>query len=111
MHGTGGCDIGRAIEREKARRHFKALDGEELAAEVARHRDAMEIALDDLVKSMTDDAYEQEVHVRRVGLVAEQLAGGSADPTVKMLAPPRPSCGWTPLSPTRRSSGCSGGGC
>ncbi len=86
MRGTGGCDIGRAIEREQARRHFEALDGEELAAEVARHRDAMEIALDDLVKSMTDDAYEKEVHVRRVGLVVEQLAGGLADPTVKMLA-------------------------
>jgi hypothetical protein len=72
-----------AIEREKARRRF--MDAKDIRAEVERCvQDPADIALDEAVRGMTGDPWQQEAHIARVNLMADDLAGGSDDPTVRM---------------------------
>jgi hypothetical protein len=77
----------RAIEREAARRHFAALEGDKLAAEVDRLNVEMSaVALDSLIELLTSDPYRQEAFRRKVERVAEELAGDDPTPLVRLLA-------------------------
>jgi hypothetical protein len=72
------------VERERAKRFFATAADQ--AAELARYRTAAAVALDELVRTMTPDAYEQEAHVLRVAQAAAALAGDVQEPAVKEVA-------------------------
>jgi hypothetical protein len=80
-------EILKALEREKARRHFEALAPAELDAEIRKHLiDISTVALERLIGQITADPIQQEVQLRHVERVADDLAGPNPKPTVKFLA-------------------------
>jgi hypothetical protein len=76
-----------AIEREKARRYFDALDGPELEAELSHCGEEMwAVALDKLLGRITSDAYQREAYIRTIKRFENKLAGEKPSHLVRMLA-------------------------
>jgi hypothetical protein len=76
-----------AIERERARRHFDALDGPGLEAELSRCGQEMRaVALDKLLDKLTSDAYQREAYIRKIKRFENKLAGDDPSHLVRMLA-------------------------
>jgi hypothetical protein len=75
------------LQREAARRHFRSLDGDELAAEIERYAvDVAALAQEELVAGITDDPMRQEATCRRLEQVAAELAGPAPSPLVRLLS-------------------------
>jgi hypothetical protein len=80
-------NILQAIEREKARRHFAALDGGELAAQIKRYAvNVAGIIKDELIAQVTLDPMQQEATALRLDQLATELAGPDPSPLIRLLA-------------------------
>ena len=89
MRGIGSEGPGRlveALEREKARRFFDSATAADQDKELARFKDAASVALDELVRSITPNGFEQEVAIRKVAKAAAALAGDVQEPAVRETA-------------------------
>jgi hypothetical protein len=79
--------LGKAIERERARRHFEDLPEGGRAAEIERLQvDVADAALSELVSLVTGDPLRAEATKRAVESMAEDLAGQDSSPVSRLLA-------------------------
>lgn len=88
MRGIGDLtNIGYAIERERTRRHYEALDPKERDAEIRKYLvDVSAVAVDRLIGALTDNPLQHETQRRHLEQVADELAGPNATPLVQLLA-------------------------
>jgi hypothetical protein len=87
MRGIGAVGVGRLaemVERERARRFFASAQDQ--AEELAKFRTAAQVSLDELLRLITSDGFEQEAHALRVARAAEALAGDVQEPAVREAA-------------------------
>jgi hypothetical protein len=69
------------VERERARRFHDVASAADQAKELARFKDAADVALDELVRTISPgDGRAQEAHVRKVAKAAATLASGVTEP-------------------------------
>jgi hypothetical protein len=90
MRGIGSEGPGQlaaTIARERARRFFDSASAEDVDKELSRFRTAAEVALDELVRTISpDDGFAQQAHVLRVEKAAKALAAGVEEPAVRETA-------------------------
>jgi hypothetical protein len=81
LEGVGLGRMNELVERERARRFHDAATAEGQAEELAKFRDAADVAFDELVRTISPgDGRAQEAAVRKVDRAAAILAGGVTEP-------------------------------
>jgi hypothetical protein len=80
-------NIEHSLKRELARRHFEALAPAERDAEIDKHLvNISVVAVEDLIRTVTGDPFQEEVQRRHFERVASKIAGDNATPLVRLLS-------------------------
>jgi hypothetical protein len=88
MRGLGALGgITNALKREKARRFLDELEPEERDRYIEQNAvDVEQLAIEELISRIFQDPAQQELQLRRLTQLTDELAGPAPEPVVKLLA-------------------------